>query len=373
MTPPTRVRPGRPGCCDAPSTWPSCRRSRASMSDDESGHATLVATLRAAAPTLVVLEATGGYETAVATALALAGLPVAVVNPRQVRDFARALGYLAKTDAIDAGVLARFADASSQRRGRCRMPTTRIRGPRRPAAPSQRDARGRAQPPGPGARADPQARPRAVCYLDARLAELDADIAGRIRKRRLARPRPATPERAGVGPRTSSVLLASLPTRPGSARSLAALVGVAPLMLTAASPRPPPPWGGRADVRAALYMAALVATRCNPCFAFYQRLLTAGKPKGRPHRDLHKPLTVLHALIKQNNRGNRLDGPDSCYRDRLTLTASLQPPTASRQPQTVDSLPCHHTHHVRRGELRDLAGAAAAPAADAAGRTRRTD
>jgi transposase len=85
-------------------------QTRLHVPNDDSGHATLLATLRTAAPTLIVLEASGGYETAVATALALAGLPVAVVNPRHVRDFARALGYLAKTDALDALVLARFAE-----------------------------------------------------------------------------------------------------------------------------------------------------------------------------------------------------------------------------------------------------------------------
>jgi transposase len=283
---------------------PTCTRLQ--VPNDESGHATLVASLLAAAPTLVVLEATGGYATAVATALALAGLPVAVVNPRQVRDFARALGYLAKTDAIDAGVLARFAErvqpAPRPLPDADHADLAALVARRRQVSEMLVAERNRLAL----ARAPIRRRVREhVRYLDARLAELDADIAGRIRKTPVWRDRDQLLQSVpGVGPRTSSVLLASLPELgTGSARSLAALVGIAPLNADSGQHRGRRrTWGGRADVRAALYMAALVATRCNPMFrAFYQRLLTAGKTKKVALiATMHKLLTVLHALIKQH-------------------------------------------------------------------------
>jgi transposase len=283
---------------------PTCTRLQ--VPNDESGHATLVASLLAAAPTLVVLEATGGYETAVAAALALAGLPVAVVNPRQVRDFARALGYLAKTDAIDAGVLARFAErvqpAPRPLPDADHADLAALVARRRQVSEMLVAERNRLAL----ARAPIRRRVREhVRYLDARLAELDADIAGRIRKTPVWRDRDQLLQSVpGVGPRTSSVLLASLPELgTGSARSLAALVGIAPLNADSGQHRGRRrTWGGRADVRAALYMAALVATRCNPMFrAFYQRLLTAGKTKKVALiATMHKLLTVLHALIKQH-------------------------------------------------------------------------
>jgi transposase len=283
---------------------PTCTRLQ--VPNDESGHATLVASLLTAAPTLVVLEATGGYETAVATALALAGLPVAVVNPRQVRDFARALGYLAKTDAIDAGVLARFAErvqpAPRPLPDADHADLAALVARRRQVSEMLVAERNRLAL----ARAPIRRRVREhVRYLDARLAELDADIAGRIRKTPVWRDRDQLLQSVpGVGPRTSSVLLASLPELgTGSARSLAALVGIAPLNADSGQHRGRRrTWGGRADVRAALYMAALVATRCNPVFrAFYQRLLTAGKTKKVALiATMHKLLTVLHALIKQH-------------------------------------------------------------------------
>ena len=280
--------------------------TRLRVPNDEGGHATLVATLTAAAPTLIVLEATGGYETAVATAVALARLPVAVVNPRQVRDFARALGYLAKTDAIDAVVLARFAERV--------QPTPRpladadsadlaaLVARRRQVSDMLVAERNRL----PLARVSVRKRIREhVRYLDARLAELDADVAARIRTSPVWRDRDQLLQSVpGVGPRTASVLLASLPELgTGSARSLAALVGVAPLNADSGQHRGRRrTWGGRADVRAALYMAALVATRCNPVLrAFYQRLLHAGKTKKVALiATMHKLLTVLHAMIKHD-------------------------------------------------------------------------
>lgn len=281
-------------------------QTRLHVPNDDSGHATLVATLRTAAPTLIVLEASGGYETAVASALALAGLPVAVVNPRQVRDFARALGYLAKTDALDALVLARFAERV--------QPTPRPLADAEAADLAALVARRRqltdmlVAERNRLALARPPVRKRLrehVRWLEAHLTEVDAEIADRIRRSPLWRDRDHLLQSVpGLGPRTSSVLLASLPELgTGSGHALAALVGLAPFNVDSGQWRGRrTTWGGRADVRAALYMATLVATRCNPvCRAFYRRLLTAGKPKKVALvATMHKLLLILHAMVKHS-------------------------------------------------------------------------
>lgn len=281
-------------------------QTRLHVPNDDSGHATLVATLRTAAPTLIVLEASGGYQTAVASALALAGLPVAVVNPRQVRDFARALGFLAKTDALDALVLARFAERV--------QPTPRPLADAEAADLAALVARRRqltdmlVAERNRLALARPPVRKRLrehVRWLEAQLTEVDAEIADRIRRSPLWRDRDQLLQSVpGLGPRTSSVLLASLPELgTGSGHALAALVGLAPFNVDSGQWRGRrTTWGGRADVRAALYMATLVATRCNPvCRAFYRRLLTAGKPKKVALvATMHKLLLILHAMVKHS-------------------------------------------------------------------------
>ena len=281
-------------------------QTRLHVPHDDSGHAPLVATLRTAAPTLIVLEASGGYQTAVASALALAGLPVAVVNPRQVRDFARALGFLAKTDALDALVLARFAERV--------QPTPRPLADAEAADLAALVARRRqltdmlVAERNRLALARPPVRKRLrehVRWLEAQLTEVDAEIADRIRRSPLWRDRDQLLQSVpGLGPRTSSVLLASLPELgTGSGHALAALVGLAPFNVDSGQWRGRrTTWGGRADVRAALYMATLVATRCNPvCRAFYRRLLTAGKPKKVALvATMHKLLLILHAMVKHS-------------------------------------------------------------------------
>jgi transposase len=272
--------------------------------NDAAGITRLVDQLRLVAPTLIVLEATGGYETAVVTALALAGLPVAVVNPRQVRDFAKALGVLAKTDALDAAVLATFAarvqptprplpdDAHAdllalvgRRRQLVEMRTAELNRwavARRSLQPSVREH---------------------ITWLDQRIKDTDRDITRLIEVSPLWRTRDellrSTP---GVGPQTSARLLVSLPELGRlSGREIAALVGVAPLNRDSGTRHGPrTTWGGRAPVRATLYMATLVATRHNPVIrAFYQRLRAQGKPaKVALVAAMHKLLTILNAMIK---------------------------------------------------------------------------
>jgi transposase len=245
--------------------------------------AALVEQLQRLAPMLVVMEATGGYETVVASAIAAAGLPLAVVNPRQIRDFARATGKLAKTDRLDAAAIAHFAEA-------IRPPARPVAGPGAQALGelvarrrqviemmvAERNRRRQASQP-----RVLHAIARHLAVLQAELSELEGDIDGAIRNS------PAWQADAelltsvpGVGPVTRGTLIAELPelgrlTR----RKIAALVGVAPINRDSGS------WrgrqtiaGGRSTVRTALFMAALVASHKNPIIAaHYQKLLAAGK------------------------------------------------------------------------------------------------
>lgn len=269
------------------------------------GRTALVTALRAHPPVLIVLEATGGYETAAVSALALAGLPVAVVNPRHVRDFAKALGVLAKTDRLDATVLATFAervrpaprplpdDAQVELRA---LVTRRGQLVEMRTAEQNRLATAR-----PSLRADLK---RHITWLTRRLKETDTEIRRLIAASPLWCPRDrllqSTP---GVGPQTSARLLVALPELGHLAgRQIAALVGVAPLNRDSGRHHGPrTTWGGRAPVRAALYMATLVATRHNPVIrTFYQRLRAAGKPpKVALVAAMHKLLTILNAMLKR--------------------------------------------------------------------------
>lgn len=274
------------------------------VANDDAGIAALVAQLRPRAPTLIVLEATGGYETQVATALALAGLPVAVVNPRQVRDFARVTGQLAKTDALDAQVLAHFAVAvrptpralpddthadllalvTRRRQLIDMLVAERLRVPlARPAAHASLHAH--------------------IQWLAARVRESETDLTQRLKqspvwyaREQLLRSVP------GVGPHTARRLLVSLPELGTlTARQLAKLVGVAPHNVDSGQARGRRQiWGGRAPVRTALYMATLSAARHNPVIgAFYRRLRAAGKPgKVALVAAMHKLLTILNAIVK---------------------------------------------------------------------------
>jgi transposase len=278
-----------------------------SLPNDAAGIATLVDQLRSLVPTLIVLEATGGYETAVVAALALAGLPVAVVNPRQVRDFARALGILAKTDALDAGVLARFAERV--------RPTPRplpsdaqadllaLVARRRQLVDMRTAELNRVAVARPALRAGVREH---ITWLDRRIKDTDREITRLIEASPLWRTRDqllqSTP---GVGPQTSARLLVSLPELGQlSGRQIAALVGVAPLNRDSGTRHGPrTTWGGRAPVRATLYMATLVATRHNPSIrAFYQRLRAAGKPpKVALVAAMRKLLTILNAMLKHES------------------------------------------------------------------------
>ena len=264
----------------------------------------LVTRLTALAPALVVLEATGGLEGPLVGALAAAGLPVVVVNPRQVRDFAKATGLLAKTDALDAAVLAHFAatvrptprplpDAATQTLAAL---VTR----RRQLVEMLTAERNRLGSAPRTLRAEIQAH---ITWLKRRLARLDTDLGQAIRtspawhvQDDLLRSVP------GVGPVLAATLLASLPELGTlNRKAIAALVGVAPLNRDSGTLRGRRRvWGGRAAVRAVLYMGTLVAVRHNPVLrAFYQRLRAVGKlPKVALTACMRKLLTILNAMLK---------------------------------------------------------------------------
>jgi len=280
--------------------------------NDERGVQRLVERLRHDGPALVVLEATGGYELLCVGALAAAGLPVVVANPRQVRDFAKATGQLAKTDRIDADVLALFAE-------RVRPEVRTL-----PAADAQElDAllarrrqllemlqaeRNRlGQVFGRGKQPVKKSLKAHIAFLERELRIADTDLGAMIRRSPAWRERDDLLQSVpGVGPVLSLTLLAELPELGRlSRREIAKLVGVAPLSRDSGALRGRRfVQGGRAGVRAVLYMAALVATKRNAVIgAFYQRLLRAGKPKKlAPVACMRTLLTILNAMARTNTR-----------------------------------------------------------------------
>lgn len=278
----------------------------------EVGIAALVEQLRPEAPTLIVLEATGGYERRVVVALAAAGFPLVVANPRQVRDFARATGQLAKTDQIDAEILALFAERV--------QPTPR---PLPDAAATALDAlltrrrqvlemllaeRQRLEHALPAIR---RSLAQHIRWLERQLAEVDDDLDTTIQSSPVWRAQENLLRSVpGIGPVVSRVLIGELPELGRlTGKQIAALVGVAPLAHDSGTmKRPRLIWGGRAPVRAALYMAALVASRRNPVIrAFYSRLVTAGKPKKVALiACMRKLLLILNAMLRSQTPWNPL-------------------------------------------------------------------
>jgi transposase len=276
----------------------------------DTGITELTARLRALQPTLVVLEATGGYERAVATALAIAGVPVAVVNPRQVRDFAKATGKLAKTDALDADALAHFAEAVRPEPrllpDEAAQALDALLTRRRQIVSMLVAEKNRLQAASGPIRARIATH---IAWLEQELRDLDGDLDQAIRKSPLWREQDHLLRSVpGVGAVLSTTLLADLPELGRLTRQqIAALVGVAPLNRDSGTVRGPRAvWGGRSRVRAALYMGALVAMRHNPVIrAFYARLCAAGKAKKVALTAcMRKLLTILNAMLKQRTRWN---------------------------------------------------------------------
>ncbi len=272
--------------------------------NDEVGIADVVTRLRDPLPTLVVLDATGGLEFPVVAALAAAGVPVAVVNPRQVRDFAKATGKLAKTDSLDAQVLAHFAQAvrpeprplpDAQAQALEALLVRRRQVVAMLTAEKNRLSRAHAP-----VRQRVQAH---ITYLEQELGHLDADLGNALHSSPLWREQDTLLQSVpGVGPVLSLTLLAALPELGTlDRRRISSLVGVAPLNRDSGTRRGKRTvWGGRATVRAVLYMGALVASRWNPVLrTFYRRLCAAGKPKKVALTAcMRKLLTILNAILK---------------------------------------------------------------------------
>lgn len=288
------------GATDGGVTW--------AEANDAAGIAATVARLAALGPALVVLEATGAYHGRVTSALVAAGLPVAVVNPRQVRRFAESVGQLAKTDRLDAALLARFAaavkpeprplpDAATQELGALvlrrqqlvemlTMEQNRLTVARRSVLPSVKQTI--------------RALKRALDALEDETDRWIQDSPAWRAKEDLLRSVP------GIGPQTARLLIARLGELGAlSGKEIAALVGVAPFAQESGR------WrgqrrirGGRADVRTGLYMAALTAAHKNPVIgAHYQRLVAAGKPKKLALTAcLRHLLVIVNAMVRTNTR-----------------------------------------------------------------------
>ncbi|GAC1457013.1 MAG: IS110 family transposase [Ktedonobacterales bacterium] len=262
-------------------------------------------------PERIVLEATGGYEVVVAATLASSQLPVVIVNPRQVRDFARATGQLAKTDAIDAQVLARFAEAIKPQTRPLPDATTRALSAlvtRRRQLQGMLTAEQNRLVTAAVQDAPEPLREQLgehIDWLRHQLKEVDDDLQHQVRSSPLWREHEQLLRSIpGIGPIACATLLSQLPELGQIDRkAIAKLVGVAPLNNDSGTFRGKRKvWGGRAGVRAALYMAALVATRFNPQIrAFYQRLLAAGKPKKLALvACMHKLLLQCTAILRSH-------------------------------------------------------------------------
>lgn len=253
-------------------------------SNEETGIASLVKRLKKMKPTLIVLEATGGFEMLVVAELTSAGLPVVVVNAKRVRDFARATGRLAKTDKLDAKVLAHFAAAvrpalrslrSEEEEQLTALLTRRKQVLEMITIEKNRLVTVRAK-----MRSDIQAH---LQWLSKSLKELDQEIEEFVAGTPLWKEKDTLLQSVpGVGPVTSATMLGMLPELGKLNRQeIAALVGVAPMNKDSGNKRGRRRvFGGRADVRSVLYMAALAAKKFNPVIRkFYERLLKHGKEK----------------------------------------------------------------------------------------------
>ena len=282
-----------------------------SDANDAEGIEALVAFLLGKNPALVVLEATGGLETAFAVAACAAGLPVAVVNPRQVRDFAKATGMLAKTDSMDAAVIARFAEAiKPQARPLRDEAATELAGMvarRRQLVLMRTQEKNRLAAASVKQKDDIKAH---IKWLDERIGNLDTGLTAALRQSEAWRVKEDLLESVpGVGLITSATLLSLLPELGTLNRGeVAALGGVAPFNRDSGLYRGKRMiWGGRADVRSVLYMATLAAIRFNETIkAFHTQLIERGKPaKVAIVACMRKLLTILNSMIKNKQSWNQ--------------------------------------------------------------------
>lgn len=283
------------------------------LNNDEAGIKSLLSIITAAQSEAsvigaVVFEATGGFEREAAVALCSAGLPVMVVNPRQARDFAKAMGYLAKTDAIDARVLSHFAQTlhQSERREQLlmRLPDAQQALLKALLVRRSQLIQMRVAEDNRRSMSHPTQRKSiaAVCaVLNQQIANIDRDIDDQLKDHFTAK-LALLKNFKGIGSGTHACLMAALPELGElNHEQISKLVGVAPLNCDSGKHKGKRvTWGGRADVRCALYMAALSAVRYNPVIKlFYDRLLSKGKPKKLALvACMHKLLMILNAIMK---------------------------------------------------------------------------
>jgi transposase len=284
----------------------ACRPDHGSWSamNDAHGIAATVARLQELVPALIVLESTGGYEFALAEALTAAQLPVVVVNPRQVRDFGKATGQLAKTDRLDARLLALFAErvqpAPRPRPTPARHRMAALVARRRQLRDMRTAEINRLSHATSTIRIEIRSHLRSLIE---RIAAVDRQLRDAVRSDESLRQNEQLLRSVpGIGPVVGYTLLADLPELGQlNRRQVAALAGVAPLARDSGQVRGKRlVWGGRASVRATLYMAALVGTRYNLTIrAFYRHLVTAGKPKKLALvACMRKLLTILNAILR---------------------------------------------------------------------------
>lgn len=286
----------------------SDREDTSMVPNTDAGVEKFVEVLGSISPALVVLEATGGFEVPAAAALAAAGIPVVVANPRQVRDFAKSTGQLAKTDRIDARILALFAERV--RPAVRSLPDEQTRALNAVMArrrqlidmiKAEKNRLGFAVP------VVQKGIKKHIRWLERQLADVDTDLDDRIRKSPVWRAKSdLLQEVPGVGPNLARTLIAELPELGRlTHKEIAALVGVAPFPRDSGLMRGRRKiWGGRAPVRTALFLSAWSACRWNPVIrVFYQRLRTKGKPpKVAQVACMRKLLTLLNAMIRDNQR-----------------------------------------------------------------------
>ncbi len=276
------------------------------VTQDEASLEELVMTIKDIKPELVVLEATGGYETRVAAMIAVAGIPVSVVNPRQVRDFAKSTGKLAKTDRLDAQAIAHFAEAIKPEVRYLADEESReiaaMMSRRRQLVEMMVAEKNRLHTCHPNLTAEIKEH---LEWMEQRLKALEEEIQKRIQKTDIWHKKDDLLRTVpGIGKVVSSTLLAELPELGKvNRKKIAALVGVAPLNRDSGKYKGRRGvWGGRAAVRSALYMATLSAIRFNPVIkTYYEKLLERGKLKSVALTAcMHKLLTIINTMIAQS-------------------------------------------------------------------------
>jgi transposase len=279
---------------------------RKGFRNDDEGRIDMARLLAEMKPALIILEASGGYEIPVVEVLALRSLKVAVINPRQVRDFAKAMGKLAKTDTIDAEIIARFAEVIRPEvrplKDRDAQQLQAFIARRRQLVQMLTDEKNRLPIAPSWTKPDIEAH---IEWLSECINKVGRDISALIKKTPLWKEKEDLLRTfKGIGPVNACTLLARLPELGQLDRKkIAALVGLAPLNRDSGKYRGRRTiFGGRADVRAALYMAALSAIRHNSVIrVFYERLIHAGKlPKVALTACMHKILIILNDMVRTN-------------------------------------------------------------------------